>query len=468
MLRYRAREYDIAVGLHRDQHFNMIRNWVGQIGDDEFYEACDRHGVVVWQDFWLANPWDGPEPDDNRMFLNNAADMVRRIRHHASIGLYCGRNEGYPPKTLDDGLRAILAEDHPGVQYIGSSADDVVSGYGPYRAQTVKQYFLERATPKMHSEMGMPNIVPIESLRAMMAEKDLWPQGPVWGQHDFCLTGAQGGESFRNMIDKSYGGARDAAEWVSLAQFVNYDGYRAMFEAQSKHRMGLLIWMSHPTWPSMVWQTYDYYFEPSAAYFAAKKATEPIHIQWNSATGKVEVVNYNAGNRANLTARAEIFNLAGKSVWTRSATLASAEDSVSAPIDLDFSQAPAPVHFVKLTLTENGRTLSDNVYWRGAVEGDFRALRQLPPAKLAVKTQLTPAEGRYRLSAAIANNGGGPALLVRVQALRAVSGDRILPALISDSYFTLMPGESRDVQVDVAAADCRGEQPALKVTAFNQ
>ncbi|NQU86559.1 MAG: discoidin domain-containing protein, partial [Mariniphaga sp.] len=59
-LNYRGREYDIAVGLHADMNFIMIRNWVGQIGDDEFYEACDRHGIMIWQDFWLANPVDGP------------------------------------------------------------------------------------------------------------------------------------------------------------------------------------------------------------------------------------------------------------------------------------------------------------------------------------------------------------------------------------------------------------------------
>ena len=57
-----------------------------------------------------------------------------------------------------------------------------------------------------------------------------------------------------------------------------------MFEAQSKNRMGLLIWMSHPTWPSFVWQTYDYYLEPTAAYFGSKKASEPLHIQWNPVT----------------------------------------------------------------------------------------------------------------------------------------------------------------------------------------
>src|ERR1035438_5662343 len=55
MLRYRAREYDAAVRYHRDMNFTMIRNWVGQTGDEAFYDACDRYGIVVWQDFWLAN-----------------------------------------------------------------------------------------------------------------------------------------------------------------------------------------------------------------------------------------------------------------------------------------------------------------------------------------------------------------------------------------------------------------------------
>jgi beta-galactosidase len=55
--------------------------------DRGFYDACDRRGVVVWQDFWLANPWDGPDPDDNAMNQRNVKDTVLRIRNHASVGL---------------------------------------------------------------------------------------------------------------------------------------------------------------------------------------------------------------------------------------------------------------------------------------------------------------------------------------------------------------------------------------------
>ena len=113
------------------------------------------------------------------------------------------------------------------------------------------------------------------------------------------------------MIEKNYGGAANAAEWVALSQFINYDGYRAMFEAQGKNRMGLLLWMSHPCWPSFVWQTYDYYFDPSAGYFGSKKGSEPLHIQWNPLSDTVEVVNYSAGNVRGLSAHAEVLDMGG-------------------------------------------------------------------------------------------------------------------------------------------------------------
>jgi hypothetical protein len=467
MLRYRAREYDAAVRYHKEMNFTIIRNWVGQVGDIELYEAADRHGIVIWHDFWLANPWDGPDPDNNEMFLRNARDSILNVRNHASVGLYCGRNEGYPPTELDDGIRGMLADLHPGLHYISSSADDVVTGHGPYRAMPVKAYFSERATPKFHSEMGMPNIVTYDSLREMMPEPAMWPQGDVWGHHDFSQRGAQGGASFRERIDKSYGGANSAEEWVKLAQFVNYEGYRAMFEAQSKNRMGLLIWMSHPTWPSFVWQTYDYYLEPTAAYFGAKKGSEPLHIQWNPLNDSVEVVNYHYGIAKGVTAHAQILNLDGTVQWDRAVTFDIAEDATGEPIDLEYPEGLTRVHFIRLRLTQAGRVLSENVYWRGTTESDYRALRELPKVKLDTATRVERQGSRWVLNTELHNPSKAPALMVRLKPVREKSADRILPAVFSDNYIALMPGERRKISVEVEHADTRGERPRMVVEGFN-
>jgi hypothetical protein len=447
-------------------NFTMIRNWVGQIGDETFYEACDRHGVMVWQDFWLANPWDGPVPDDNAMFLKNARDFVLRIRNHASIGLYCGRNEGYPPKVLEKGLRAALAELHPGIQYIPSSADDVVSGHGPYHALPPVDYF-RIADVKLHSEIGMPNIPPVESVRLMMPERAMWPQGLDWGLHDFSLNGAQGAKSFYRIIDESYGGADSAEQWISLAQFVNFEGYRAMFESQSRYRAGLLLWMSHPCWPSFVWQTYDYFFEPTAAYFGCKLASEPLHIQWNREAETIEVVNYSGGDRRGLSARVEIFNMDGVRMGDRTVTIDSKEDSVVTARTMEYPRGLSAVHFLRLTLTQGTMVVSRNDYVRSLVEGDYRAIRQLAKARVGATTTVKREGEIWRLTTELQNASAWPALMTRVKAVRAVSGDRILPAIYSDNYVLLMPGEHRTIETELQHADTRGETPKIVVSGFN-
>ena len=61
-MRYRAREYDAPFRYHRDLNFTMMRNWVGQIGDDEFYEACDRYGIVDLAGFLAGQSRGRPGP----------------------------------------------------------------------------------------------------------------------------------------------------------------------------------------------------------------------------------------------------------------------------------------------------------------------------------------------------------------------------------------------------------------------
>jgi hypothetical protein len=256
-------------------------------------------------------------------------------------------------------------------------------------------------------------------------------------------------------------------EFVALAQLLDYETYRAMFESQSHYRMGMLIWMSHSAWPSLLWQTYDYYLNPGAAYFGSKKGSEPLHIQWNAADETVEVVNYSAGDARGLTAHVEVLNLDGSLRWEKSVPVDSTEDSTVAAIKMEYPEGLSATHFLRLKLTRAGETVSENFYWRGIKEGDYTALRTLAQARAEASTGVFQRRGRWYLTTELHNVSGTPALMVRLKAVRDKTGDRILPALYSDNYVALMPGERRTITIDFADADRRGEEPRLVVEGFN-
>ena len=466
-LTYRQREYDIAVKLHRDMHFNMIRNWVGMTGDEEFYDACDKYGIMVWQDFWLANPADGPDPDDETMFMQNARDFTSRMRRHPSIALYCGRNEGYPPKTLDDGLRQTVADMNPGLIYISSSADDGVSGHGPYWAEPARTYFAKQSG-KLHTERGMPNVMTPEGTRRTLAEPIEWRPGDAWGQHDFTQAGAQRGASFMAIVERMFGKQTSAEEFTRLAQWENYEGYRAMFEADSKYRQGLLIWMSHACWPSYTWQCYDYYFEPTAAFFGTRKACEPLHIQWNALTRAVEVVNRSAGNRPRLTATRELLDINGNLICSDSNTFNSADDSTTELKALATDSVPegldGSVYYIRLSLRDaNNDVLSSNFYVQSTDEGNLQQLNSLPEVNLITNTER---RSDNTLTVTLRNASATPAMMIRLN-LMTNDGKQVLPVDYGDNYFHLMPGEERTVNVAWNNADARGQVPFVELTGFN-
>lgn len=465
-LLYRKREYDITVGYHRQMNFNMIRNWVGQIGDEEFYDACDRNGIMVWQDFWLANPCDGPDPDDNALFMHNASDFTRRMRRHPSIALYCGRNEGYPPAALNASLKSLVDDANPGILYIPSSADEGVSGHGPYWAEPAKTYF-SKQTGKLHTERGMPNVMTYEGLARTFSPEALWPQSEEWGRHDFTQRGAQRGATFNAMMEHAFGKPADAREFGSLAQWINYDGYRAMFESGAKYRQGLLIWMSHSCWPSQVWQCYDYWMEPTAAFFACRKACEPLHIQWNALTRDVEVVNITADAHKDMKARRDILDVRGRVVSTAEASLFCGADTTvtlaSLHVDSLAGGQPTDVRFIRLALDDaEGRRVSDNFYVIGNEEGNLMQLRSLP--KVSLKTDVVRDGNRYDVT--IANETDTPAMMIRLN-LKAEDGEQVLPVSYEDNYFHLMPGEKRTVRVEWSPADTRSLPTYVEITGFN-
>lgn len=473
-LNYRGREYDAAVAYHADMNFTIIRNWVGQVGDEEFYEACDRHGVMIWQDFWLANPWDGPDPYYPEMFLDNAKDYVKRIRNHASLAIYVGRNEGMPPAQIDKELREdIIPQLHPGMCYIPHSAAGSVSGGGPYRALDPKAYYSLHGHNKMHSERGAPNVMTYENLLRTFGPDRLNPVNTaehpnnMYGLHDYTLTSAQGADSFNKIIAKAFGEPKDAAEFAKYAQLINYNTYRAIFEARSEYRRGMILWMSHPAWPSMVWQTYDYYFEPTGTYFGCKKACEPLHIQWNPASDNVEVVNYHTCDHTGLTAKAQVVNLYGKVEWEKEAVIDIKDDATAICFPLEFPETLTETYFIKLVLSDGSKVLSDNFYFAGKEEGNFQAVKTLPAVKLSRNVRIEKRDDVWTIKGTVKNNTKTPALMIRLKVTGSKDKEMILPVLYNDNYFSLLPGEQKEISISFKNEDTRGEIPVLNISGFN-
>ena len=94
---------------------------MGQSTGEDFYELCDKYGMLMWDEFFQPNPSDGPDPTDLDTYMANVRDKILRFRNHPSIAVWCARNEGYPPKEIDDRLRVLMAELEPTRLYQPSS-----------------------------------------------------------------------------------------------------------------------------------------------------------------------------------------------------------------------------------------------------------------------------------------------------------------------------------------------------------
>jgi len=456
--------YDLRVRLHHDAHLNMIRNWVGMTGREAFYDACDRYGILVWDDFWLANPADGPDPDDHAMFMANVRDKIRRVRSHAAEALYCGRNEGNPSPDLDAGMREAVARLDGTRLYIPNSAAGIVTGHGPYEIKDVDWYFANRGKT-FHSELGIVAVPVVESMRAMMPATNLWPINDLWAVHDYQSPRMP---LYTERIAQRYGQPNSIEDYCRKAQMVNLESAKAMYEClQANQGGGLLVWMTQPAWPSLICQLYDYYFEPTAAYFGARKACEPVHIFWNSDTDMIEAANDTITNCNHFTAEAWRYGLDGRERWHKSAPVDLAGTSVRECFPIERPTDPRQVFFVKLVLRQGGKMISDNFYWSSGKGESCADLNQLPDVALPAAASWLKNGQTCRIRVRISNPAKSVALMVRLKVQREHSGTRVLPVFYSDNYFPLLPGEVHEVTLEFAKTSLAGESPKIFEEGWN-
>ncbi|MBB3844580.1 glycoside hydrolase family 2 [Xanthomonas arboricola] len=438
--------------LQRDAHFNVVRNWVGQNTEASFFELADEYGMLVLNDFWQSTQNYNMEPADAALFLDNAAEVIKRFRNHPSIVLWFGRNEGVPAPILNEGLDQLVAELDGTRWYTGSSNEINLQGSGPYNYREPVAYF-NKLAQGFSVEVGTPSFSTLESFQASVpAAQDQWPIGDAWAYHDWHQSGNGDTASFMRSLTDKLGAPTSLADFERKAQLLNYDTHRAIFEGFNAQlwskNSGRLLWMSHPAWPSNMWQIYSHDYDTHAAYYGVRNAAEMLHVQMNLPGHEVVVVNNAAEPVSGLRVRADVYAADGRLLQQREQALEAAAVSVSAPV---LQLAPLlketnGLGFVRLQLLDRDAAVrSRNFYWVARDAAAMRGLDALAAVPVQLSTQLQ--EGAEPVLRASMRNASQQVALNTKLTLVDAQGQRILPAYYSDNYLSLVPGEQREVEI---------------------
>jgi hypothetical protein len=457
--------------LHHEANLNIIRNWVGQDTEEVFFDLADEYGLLVWNDFWASTQNYNVEPENPALFLDNARDTILRFRNHPSIVMWCGRNEGVPQPVINKGL-ADLINSLDGTRYYSPSSNQVnLQNSGPYKYQDPALYY----TTLNHGfsvETGTQSLSTLESLRASIPQADQWPINDVWAYHDWHHSGNGEITPFMNELQTEFGAATSLEDFERKAQMLNYVSHRAIFEGMNAHlwapNSGRMLWMTQPAWPSNMWQILSSDYDTQASFYAVKKASEPIHIQLDLSNFNVAVINNTTTPLSSLALTADVFSLDNKPLLHHEEKKDAAANAATDGFQLDLApDLSTGVVLVKLALHNSaGELLSDNLYWLAAKSSSYRQLNRLPVATLSVTATSTRSADAIHIHAQLKNSSNAPALASKLTLLNASDGSRILPAYLSDNYVSLLPGETRDIDIEYPSAAAHGS-PQIALRGWN-
>ncbi len=295
-------------------NFNMLRVWGGGIYEsDDFYDLCDKNGIMVWQDFMFAcNMYPGDSAFMKNV-ENEAKDNIIRLRNHASLALWCGNNEvdngwkdwgwqkqfGYSKEdsielwsnylalfeNLLPNLVAKYDEQHnyhPSSPTYGWGHDEnfthgdshywgVWWGHEPFEVFNTK-------VGRFMSEYGFQSIPNIRSIKEYTSKQELSLSSPSMATHQKHPTGY---ETIDEYLQRDYKTTYDFKDYIYLSQLTQAEGITKAIEAHRRnkpHCMGTLYWQFNDAWPVSSWSSIDYYGRRKALHYFVKEAYKPIII----------------------------------------------------------------------------------------------------------------------------------------------------------------------------------------------
>jgi beta-mannosidase len=449
-----------------DAHMGMLRVWGGGIYEDEaFYDACDELGVLVWQDFLFACGLYPAHEAFCRSVQQEAEAAVRRLRHRASLALWCGNNEDYalaeslaapgpgeePPRfdarvlyeELLPGVCAALDPQRPywpgspyspgatGCAGARRSSDPTVGDrhswevwHGPMLPY--QQYHTLQG--RFVSEFGMQSHPSLALLESVLPEAERHPQSRTMAAHNKAgPTGAPDGHRrLAVYLADTLRAGPLLAEQVYATQFVQaeamryaYQDFRRRWQHDGARAVGgALVWQLNDCWPATSWALIDSAGVVKPAWYAVRRALAPLTVALRLAPGRAHGwVMSDRDDEQPLRLQLAAHALSGERVHEAAQDL---QARANGSTDFEFALPPGlgPV-VAQVTLHAGARCIA----WDAAWPEPFR-FHPLAPAGLSV--QRDPAAGRLLLQAE------RPAKGVWLQA----AGLRL-----EDNFVDLLPGQ---------------------------
>jgi hypothetical protein len=451
MKRVERERLEPAFRLHKEANYNMIRNWTGECTEEVFYELADEYGMLVWNDFWMSTEGYNVPPNNDQLTLDNITEVVKRFRNHASIAIWCPRNEGYAPVSMEYKISEILAIEDGTRHYNGNSREMNLRQSGAWRYINNPAEYFTKNVDGFTTEIGTFSIPTASTIQKFIRKEDQWPINDVWNYHDLhSEVSNQNLKGYLSAVDSLYGKVIGLDDFNKKVQLINYESHRAIFEAWNSklwnNTSGVLLWMTHPAWPSMIWQTYSWDFETHGSYYGSKKACEPLHVQMNLHDQKVIVINSALESYQNLKVILKLYDLEGTAFYTKVQQVSIGTNQKVEAFTPDLSTVNLPsVYLARLEIENNKKeVLAENDYWKtNSTTINYEAFNQLSKVTLVGK-QISNQKGITVFE--IQNNTTTPAIGIKLNLIDD-KGMIVLPAYFSDGYFTLLPGEKKIVRV---------------------
>ncbi len=509
-------EYEEA-GIDYAVHmgFNALR-MEGFWGENQhLYDLCDEKGILIMVGFSCQWEWKGfsmhtatddkygviSTPEQIDVATQSWRDQILWLRNHPSIFLWAYGSDKWPRPELEKNYLNVLANYDPTRPYVQSTHEwtSELTGYtgmkmrGPYDYVPPDYWYIDTTYGGafgFNTETGPgPQVPVLESLKKMIPKDSLWPIGSSWLYH-----AARGNfhnlTRYNNAMDQRLGKATSLVDYERKAQYLNYEGMRAMFEAFESNRFeatGIIQWMYNASWPKLWWQLYDYYLMPTGAFYGARKANEPLHVSYNYGDNAVEVMNNTGKKTGGLTAEINILDFGSKSVLKKTVAVPELNSKETKqvfdlPSDVDLTKT----YFLDLKLFDREhKNVSNNLYvlstekdsldvkksnWYVTPQShyaDLTMLGQLPKVRLQTSENTSTSNGKTMMTVKVKNPTSHLAFMVYLDLKKGNTDESVVPVFWDSNYFTLLPGEERTVSVWIHTSDLKGQKPVLKVGGWN-